>query len=417
MNAHLLPAAPRIVVIDPDPAARERAYAACRALGWQINGWAGCGAAALELIEALPSPPDLVLAELRLPDMDGADLVPALSMLERDFALALCASADARILDAALALARTLGLRACTTVAKPVSPGALAAALPCIAPPRESGTGAVQAAPALTASAPEAAEQLQALEQRQFELHYQPKISLRDGSLRGAEALLRWRHPRHGLLAPTAFLPETEEAGLSGMLTLEVLRIALDQWRCWREAGWELPLSLNLSALSLSDPHLAVQLIAATEQAGAPPSAITFEITEQSDIADLAAALRFVLKLRLRGFGLSLDDYGAGFASLLQLSRMPFTELKLDRSLVHGAAARPHLRPLLRHAILAAHKLGVETVAEGVEQPGDLALLRSLGCRLAQGYLVSRPMPASQLPAWGAALAGRQRGQAAQRIC
>jgi EAL domain-containing protein (putative c-di-GMP-specific phosphodiesterase class I) len=254
----------RAVLVDSSSTDLDTAIAQCRLAGIAVNGWADSGAAALELIESLPAPPDLVVMELDLPDMDGADLLQALSMLE---------------------------------------PG-----LPIIIASRHSAR-------------------------------------LHDAALRGAEGLIRWRHPQHGLLSPDCFLPQTEAANLVDVLTMEVARMALQDWKRWHANGMSLPISINLSPLSLSDPHLAEELMTAVNQAGVPPRAITFEIIEHEEIADLATALRILIKLRMHGFGLALDDYGAGHASMLQLSRFPFTEVKLDRRLIHGASRRPHMVP------------------------------------------------------------------------
>ncbi|TFW15859.1 EAL domain-containing protein, partial [Duganella callida] len=262
---------------------------------------------------------------------------------------------------------------------------------------------------------PAAGEIVAALQARQFELYYQPKTALKDGALHGVEGLIRWRHPRHGLLSPACFLPQAEAASLVDLLTMEALRLALGDWRRWQAGGLSLPLSLNLSPRSLADPHLAEQLMAAVIAAGVPPRAVTFEIIEHEEIADLATALRILIKLRMHGFGLALDDYGAGHASMLQLSRFPFTELKLDRRLVHGACRRPHMRTLLAHAAATARELGVTSVAEGIEMEQDRILLRDIGCDLAQGYLIARPMPAAALPLWHgkSAAAGKVTGTGA----
>jgi len=392
----------RAVVIDADADDREHTLALCRQLGITINGWADSAAGGLELIESLPAPPDLAIIDLHLPDMDGADLILTLSMLERDVSIAICSRACARLQDSALSLAATLGLPTLNAMPKPLRPRALQAAADACVP--ASARAAMPKQPHSPAIAPPDADRLLlALRSRQFELHYQPKISLRDGVLQGAEALVRWRHPLHGLLPPGGFLPQAEAAGLVDLLTMEIVHLALADWRGWHAAGLALPLSINLSPLSLSDPHLAGQLIAAAAAAGVPSHCITFEITEQAEIADLATALRILIKLRLHGFGLSLDDYGAGHASMLQLSRFPFTEVKLDRRLVHRASERPHMRPLLRSTIAAAHELHVAAVAEGIETEQDRAMMRELGCDQGQGYLIARPMPAAALPSWRAA--------------
>ncbi|MYM24903.1 EAL domain-containing protein [Duganella sp. FT135W] len=390
----------RAVLIDGSGADLDAAVAQCRLAGIAVNGWSDSGAGALELIESLPVPPDLVIMELNLPDMDGADLLQALSMLEPGLPVIITSRHSTRLHDAALTLASTLGLDALAALPKPVNAQALRdAALSCEA------ASARNAAPTRAycdagLPRPDAGEVLSGLQHHQFELHYQPKASLQDGSLRGAEGLIRWRHPQHGLLSPACFLPQTEAANLVDVMTVEVVRMALQDWKRWHADGLSLPISINLSPLSLTDPHLAEELITTVNQAGVPPRAITFEIIEHEEIADLATALRILIKLRLHGFGLALDDYGAGHASMLQLSRFPFTEVKLDRRLVHGAARRPHMRPLLSHTIAAARELGVTTVAEGIELEQDRQLLRELGCDLAQGYLIARPMHARALPLW-----------------
>ncbi|MRX08728.1 EAL domain-containing protein [Pseudoduganella sp. FT25W] len=403
MNAGHAPAPGlRAVVIDGNAAEMDATIALCRQAGIIVNGWSDCGAGALELIESLPAPPDLVIMELDLPDMDGADLLQALSMLEPGLPVIITGRHNQRLHDAALTLAATLGLEALAALSKPLHAEALQDAAHSCEPAlaRAAAAAAMRPRCGVNAPRPDAGEVLNALQNRQFELYYQPKTSLHDGSLRGAEALIRWRHPQHGLLAPACFLPQAEAANLVDVLTVEVVRMALDDWRRWHAGGLVLPISINLSPLSLADPHLAEQLIQAVNDAGVPPRAITFEIIEHEEIADLATALRILIKLRMHGFGLALDDYGAGYASMLQLSRFPFTELKLDRRLVHGASRRPHMQPMLRHAIAAAAEMGVTTVAEGIETPQDRELLRKLGCDLGQGYLIARPMPAAALPLW-----------------
>lgn len=406
--------APRAVIIDGRPNDLEATIQQCRAAGIVVNGWSDSGTGGLELIESLPVPPDLAIVELDLPDMDGPDLLQALSMLEPGLPVIIASRHSARLHDAALTLAGTLGLEALAALHKPLDAQLLRDAAHACEPAALRAAATQAARPHWDAGAPRpnAGEMLSALQQHQFELYYQPKTALHDGALRGAEALLRWRHPQHGLLSPACFLPQAEAANLVDVLTVEVVRVALRDWRRWHADGLSLPISINLSPLSLGDPHLAEQLIKAVNDAGVPPRAITFEIIEHEAIADLATALRILIKLRLHGFGLALDDYGAGHASLLQLSRFPFTELKLDRRLIHGASRRAHMEPLLRHSIASARELGVTTVAEGIEREQDRALLRALGCELAQGYLIARPMPAAALPLWSekSAAAGKIAG-------
>jgi EAL domain-containing protein (putative c-di-GMP-specific phosphodiesterase class I) len=422
----------RAIVIDGDEPHRNRTIALCRQLGLQAEG-AATAQAGLQLLAAphaqaesahavprLAEPSgtephnvransvdlhagmdlaDLVLVDLNLPDMDCADLLQALAKQHSCFSLAFCSDAPPRFQDAARTLAASVGLPVLALLPKPLQLNDLWQVVDRIRP--EGPSMAAGSKPAADDPLVLHAEEVRrGLLHGQFELHYQPKIALADHTLRGAEALLRWRHPRHGVLSPAHFLPQAEAAGLTGLLNATVLRLALDDWRRWQRAGLTLPLSINLSPRSLTDPDLADWLIGAVAAAGVPPASIIFEITEQSEIANLSAALRVLLKLRQHGFGLSLDDYGAGHASMLQLSRIPFTELKLDRGLIDGAWRRPHLLPLLRNTIAAAHEMGVATVAEGIESAPDWRLLRELGCELAQGYLIAKPMPAAALQHW-----------------
>lgn len=386
-------AALHAIVLDADAGERAHTIAVCRALGIVVSGWADTGEAGLDLLDTPERTPDLTIVELRLADMDAADLFQALSLLAAPSHVIVCSRFEPRLQDAAFTLARCVGLAALAAVPKPLRTDDLQRALGLLRAPAEAKPGqAPWPAPAI-----DPAQLLRALRGHEFELHYQPKIGLADMAPRGAEALLRWRHPLHGLLGPGHFLPQVQQAGLMELLTLHTLELALADWQGWLAQGVALPLSLNLSAGLLANPHLAARLIESVERAGVPTAALTFEITEDAEIADLATALRVLIKLRLHGFGLSLDDFGVGFSSMTRLSRIPFTELKIDRSLVHGAWARPHLLPLLRSAISLANGLGIEAVAEGIECAADLDVLRCLGCHQAQGYYLGRPVPAAEL--------------------
>jgi len=392
----------RDVVIVGHGRSEGLVHALCQQLDLSIIGSASSGGAGLELIETFHEAPALIVVCAGLPDMDIADWLLALSMSGRAAAVVVLDLACVRVRDTVMLLASSLGLPVCVAAGAP-SLEALQAALAEVERLRaRAATAGVPArrGPHLLAPQPDAVEIRCGLLRGEFELYYQPKISLTDHSLRGVEALLRWNHPRHGLLSPASFLQRAEEGGLVDLLTMKVLQLALADCQAWAAQGPRLPVSVNLSPLALTNAHLAAQIIDTVGKSGVPPGQITFEITEYSEIDDLATALHTLLKLRLQGHRLSLDDYGAGHASVLQLSRIPFSEMKIDQRLVHGAWKRPHLDPLLRQAIGSARALGIVSVAEGIECWDDWLFMRSLGCDLAQGYLIARPMPASQLPGW-----------------
>lgn len=391
MSALALPHPLRAVVIDAHPRDSQQAATVCRQAGLTVAGCAASAGAGLELLDTQRA--DVVVADLYLPDMDGADLIQSLSMLPRRPHLVVCSTADARLLDATYTLAESLGMPVLAALPKPLQPELLQRALSIAPPPAPPRVASPQ--PPVSAM-----EIRDGIARREFHLAYQPKIALPDMTLVGVEALLRWQHPGLGRLSPCVFLGTAHRADLLGALTVEAMRLALADWRQWQRSGLALPVSLNLSAGLLSDPFVAAQLIGMATAAGMPPDCLTFEITEDTELTDLAAALRVLVKLRLGGFGLSLDDYGVGYSSMLRLSRIPFTELKIDRSLVHNAWARPHLLPFLRSAIGLARDLGIQAVAEGVETAQDLQLLQQLGCDQAQGYYLARPMPAAALLRW-----------------
>jgi diguanylate cyclase (GGDEF)-like protein len=238
-----------------------------------------------------------------------------------------------------------------------------------------------------------------AIERQELELHYQPQVALASGEIVAVEALIRWPHPRLGFVPPLEFLPLAEEAGLMGSLTTLALENALSQCAAWRAEGRCLTVSVNISASSLLDPaftNLVEQLL---ERHGVPPTALVLEVTETTAIADFERAKRAIEELRDLSVIVSVDDFGAGFTSLAYLASLAVGELKLDRSFISGLATEDRERDLtlVRSTIELAHALGLRVVAEGVEEAPSMDLLSGLGCDLAQGYLISRPKPASEL--------------------
>jgi EAL domain-containing protein (putative c-di-GMP-specific phosphodiesterase class I) len=223
---------------------------------------------------------------------------------------------------------------------------------------------------------------------------------MRTGIVRGVEALARWHRPNLGFVPPDYFIEIAEREGLIHDLTLSVMTQAMAQSADWNARGLRLSMAINLSPRLLDDPSLVEEVSALANRYGLAASQIILEITETSMVAYLGAALGVLARLRLKGFGLSIDDYGSGFSSMQQLARIPFTELKVDRSLVHGAHLRANLRVILQSALDMARRLDLVTVAEGIETPEDWRFLQECGCDIGQGYLIARPMPASEIPQW-----------------
>ena len=249
-----------------------------------------------------------------------------------------------------------------------------------------------------------------ALDAGEIDIYAQPKLGLRSGRLAGAEALARWLKPDGRVLPPAAFVPLAERSGLADALTQQVVRRALAAQHSWREQGLDIPISVNLPIDSLDHLDLPEQLGAELARYGTEPDRLILEITESGVMKDLARSLDVVTRLRLRGYRLSIDDFGTGYSSLEQLKRFPFSELKIDRAFVDGAAGDPSLRSIAESSIRLARDLHLKTCAEGVETEADYELMRELGCELVQGYYVARPMPAPELPRWALAREAVLRG-------
>jgi EAL domain-containing protein (putative c-di-GMP-specific phosphodiesterase class I) len=218
-----------------------------------------------------------------------------------------------------------------------------------------------------------------------------------------AEALVRWNHPTRGLLGPDEFVGLAEQTGLIGELTAYVLEAAIPQAAAWQEAGMPIAVSVNLSARNLRDARLPSFVAGLLGQHGLRPRRLLLEITESALMFDPDQALSTVHALRSLGLGVAVDDYGTGYSSLAYLRQLPLHELKIDRSFVRDVTVEPGDLSIVRSTITLAHELGLRVVAEGVEDAATLELLADLGCDMAQGFHLSRPVPADEFTAWVAA--------------
>jgi len=239
-----------------------------------------------------------------------------------------------------------------------------------------------------------------ALSSGQLLVHYQPKVELRTGEVHDVEALVRWDHPTRGLLYPESFLDLIEQAGLMGAMTREVLTIALDQAAGWHADGRRLTIAVNLSASSMVDTDLPDEVAAMLAARELPAGSLRLEITEEFLMADRDRARGILTRLRSHDIEISVDDFGTGYSSLAYLRDLPFDELKLDRSFVLPMIDDPRAAALVASTIVLAHSLDLRMVAEGVESEVEYAELARLGCDQAQGFYISRPVPAEELGHW-----------------
>ncbi len=244
-------------------------------------------------------------------------------------------------------------------------------------------------------------EQLRvALETDQLIVHYQPKLELSTGRVVGAEALIRWAHPDRGLLSPDAFLPLAEQAGLMRRITLQVLERSLRDLLVWRAAGHDMHVAVNLSVSSLQDMALPGQVALLLEALDVPARYLVLELTENILMADAERSHQVLGRLRALGLRLAVDDYGTGYSSLAYLRELPVDELKLDRSFVTHLRSDARAAAIVRSTVALSHELGMQMVAEGVEDASVQSALTEWDCDLAQGYHIARPMTHDLLVGW-----------------
>ncbi|TMF56519.1 MAG: EAL domain-containing protein [Chloroflexi bacterium] len=239
-----------------------------------------------------------------------------------------------------------------------------------------------------------------AVDEGELVLYYQPQIDLRTGGITSVEALVRWMHPKRGLVGPDEFIPLAERTGLIKRLTRTVLTEAIRQARAWELAGLRVPIAVNLSMRNIHDPQLPQTIAQLLQRWDARPDLLRLEMTETVLAADPERALQTMDSLRAMGVHIALDDFGIGYSSLAYLNRLPLDEIKIDRSFVIGMIDDESSATIVRATVELGHGLGYAVVAEGVENAETRQRLTALGCDAIQGFLVARPMPADQTAEW-----------------
>jgi EAL domain-containing protein (putative c-di-GMP-specific phosphodiesterase class I)/CheY-like chemotaxis protein len=364
-----------------------------QAMGAKLILEAADGRAALDLFNDLTRPIDIIICDLDMPQMDGMEFIRHVGDAGVPVSLILSSALDRSLIASVETMTRAYGINLLGAIEKPATPRKLEVLIERHAAPR----AAAKRAPMEEIPAEEIARGMAA---GQLEAFLQPKVSIVDSAVVGAEALVRWRHPERGLVPPAAFVPVAEAAGMIDELTWIMLDKSAALVGKWRKIGLEYSLSVNLSLKSLDDPRLADLITERVRGHGADPKYIMLEITETAAMTDVGRCLENLARLRMKGFGLSIDDYGTGYSSMQQLARVPYTELKIDQSFVMGAGSQPRLRVMLESSMQMAEKLGLSVVAEGVETRQDWNLLAEIGCHKAQGYFIAKPMPAADFLGW-----------------
>ncbi|WP_088138400.1 EAL domain-containing response regulator [Achromobacter xylosoxidans] len=332
----------------------------------------------------------LVLMDVDMPGMDGAQFIHELACRDLNPILAIITGCSRRMGNSIGLMAKERGFAVLGTFIKPVSTeqiGSLAVSLqrkPPAPPSEHPGSCVDDVRPLLDRRMVETA-----LRDGSIQAWFQPKKSLASGNIVGAEALVRWQHKELGLMLPSWFLKSLRAYNLDHELLLRMLDDGLKAYSIWRGQGHRIPISVNLSASLLDLPQLPDELHAMVAKLDIPASDVTFELLEDA-MPTLAGQFHMgASRLRLKGFGLSQDDFGKGYSSMYSLISTPFTEVKIDRAFVNGAAANEVLAAALVASIQLGRQLGLQVTAEGVETLEDLQLLRRIGCDVAQGFLIS----------------------------
>ena len=385
----------KVLVIEDDDLQRMIVIEMLRALGVTSICDADNGKLALEIIHGVHERPiDLVICDLNMPEMDGLEFLRHLGREDHNISIVITSAVDSKLLDSVGRMTKMHGIKLLGTIEKPIMPDRLRSLISSY----ERSERQEKFSEDLAAFNLE--DILSGVAEKQFEPYFQPKVEVKTGRLIGAEALVRWLRPQYGVVGPNAFIPLLEQSGNIDDLTFSMLEKSAAACRDFHDIGFELNVSVNLSLASLDDTNLANRIIQLVRNAGVDPQYITLEITESAAMTDVAAALENLARLRMNGFGLSIDDYGTGYASMQQLTRIAFTELKIDRSFVKDCADNKALRIVVESSIEMAHKLQVKSVAEGVETQQDWDTLHEMGCDMVQGYFVAKPMAYSEFRAF-----------------
>ncbi|MCL6271186.1 EAL domain-containing response regulator [Sansalvadorimonas sp. 2012CJ34-2] len=383
-----------IMVVEDNDFQRAVAAKVLEDIGCEHVMAARNGQDALEQIVAHPDRIHIVVSDLDMPEMDGVELLRHLAERKLADAMVVASALDAALIHTVEDMAEEHGLQVLTNVKKPVT--------------REKIRGVIeQYRKEHRARNPDAysgvftAEDIQeGLDAGQFQVWYQPKVSLSDGSWLASEALARWDHPEQGVVMPGRFVPIMEKSSLIDQLTWKQVHAIVEDLRNWQLQGRDLTVAVNLSPLLLEDVSMPQKLEEILAHHGVSTCRMTLEITENVVMKNLARSLETLARLRMKGFNLSIDDFGTGFSNFQQLNRIPFTELKIDRSFVSDITHKTTNRIIVESNIDMAKRLRLSTVAEGIETEEEWNKLKELGCDYAQGFLVARAMPYSQMPEW-----------------
>ena len=376
------------MIVDDDPVIlklteRILSEAGAKSIVLACNG--------LEAIDNLSVPDaefDVILCDLNMPEMDGVELLHQIAEKNFTGGILLLSGEDDRMLEAAYELARAHQLNMIGAISKELLVSDTVNKIQENYRPYQSREKDLDAEP-ITIIELESGIQNK---NNALILYFQPKVSIRNRDIIGVEILARWQHPERGTLLPSAFIPLAEEAGLINVLTYSVYRLALKQISQWHKFGINLNASINISVNSFASPEFSEFLINTANEFNVDTSKIILEVTESEIMTDAIRCLEMMMHLRMKKFGLSIDDFGTGHSSMEKLKIIPFTELKIDRAFVRDADKNSAAKFIVESSVDLAKKLNMKIVAEGVENRNNWDMVEQLGCDLVQGFYCGAPM-------------------------
>jgi EAL domain-containing protein (putative c-di-GMP-specific phosphodiesterase class I)/AmiR/NasT family two-component response regulator len=356
------------------------------------------GHTALRHFSAGITPPvDIAIIDLALPGMDALELIRRLADAHSRAGIIIVGAQTNAVLFSVETMADAYGINVLGAIGKPVIGSRLEALIANYMQPSAARDAAEAQAKVQPLSFAEVGQGLQA---REFDPFFQPKIELETGQVKGLEMFARWRHPLYGVLGPASFMQALEENKRIDFLDWSMIEKSVAACRTLHDQGVPISVSINVDQGTLAHPQFMDQILACLARHRIMPDYITFEMTESAVLTTDPHFLERLLRLRMKGFGLAIDDYGTGRSNLQLLARIPFSELKIDRSFVDGASKKQAIGTVLRSCLSLARSLDRRSVAVGVETKQDWDFLQGLGCTYAQGYYIAKPMPVEEFPAW-----------------
>jgi EAL domain-containing protein (putative c-di-GMP-specific phosphodiesterase class I) len=356
---------------------------------------AGDGHNALAVLQDPSQSIDICFIDLNMPGMDGLELIRHMAKENNPPSIILASALDPSLVFSVETMSKAYGVNLLGTIAKPATPENLLELIGLYEPNRPKEREATASGPVFSLD-----EIVRGLNNDQFLPYFQPKVEIETGHVKGAEAFARWNHPDHGVVSPAAFLSTLDGTPHLNTLSWIIIEKSAAACRIWKDLELPISVSINIASSSLADSGAAEHIATIVAKHGIESSLITLEITESAARIDNPHYLENLARLRMKGFVLAIDDFGTGHASMQELLRIPFSEVKIDRSFVAGASKNDSIKLVLSSNLELARKLNRQSTAVGVETRHDWDLLLHLGCTHAQGYYIAKPMESKVLPAW-----------------